>query len=1013
MSPTKFSFAQTVAKWRRTVFPTPRRPVSWQSAMPLVGFLVVYLALCIYLEASGRMLFANPAGFALMLAAPWIWWMSVAGYHGLPKVRGILSLLVRLSLVGLFAMLMAEPRAVRSSDKLSVMYALDISDSIGEGSTDRALEFVASTVTDKPEADEAGLVVFGRNAAVELPPRINFPFEAINSRIERDATDLSQSLSLAAAMLPDEHRGRIVLITDGIQTEGAITPVLDEIKSREINVDVLPIQYEYDREVWLERLELPQFVKLGENYEASVVLSSLQAGSGTLVLSENGREIYSETVDYEAGKNRYVIPLYLRNAGYYEYTATIQAERGQDHLKNNNTVLNYIYIEGEGRILLVRNPDGDRRDWVELQATLREGQRSVDVMDSYDLPRDALSLMPYDCIIFANVPADAVDITQMQAVHDATYDLGIGFLMVGGDNSFGPGGYQRTLIEDALPVSMDVSQKKILPKGALAIILHTCEFPEGNTWGKRITKQAIKVLSKEDEVGVLVYGGGGEGWLFEPTPAEKYEEMVPKINSAMIGDMPSFATTMQLGLEGLIKNDAATKHMIIISDGDPTPPPPNLIDQFIKNQISISMVAVFPHGGQDISKMRSISAVTGGRYYFPSDPNTLPSIFIKEAKTLRRSLIQNETVQPEVGYPSPVLKGIEGVPDLHGYVLTSAKPRASVALQVTMKDKDGQDETDPILAHWRYGLGTTAAFTSDFSSNWGKDWLAWEKREAILTQLITEISRVRKAGHLRMWNYVQGNEGVIVVEDFHPEESFLEVKARVSGPRQKVEHVTLKQLGPRRYQATIPLWGKGRYQVVAEGSAGDRQERATGGLILPYSPEYLRFRSDPITIDTITSRTAGQKLEADTKGDEIFRERQPKTSSRPVFDWFLISLACLVPLDVALRRVQLDPWAIKALFGFGKRAESTVTMGTLLDRKRDISSQWNQDREQDQTPRPSTSSMPKRSSRTTPSPSRTTRDQSTPPESKQDQAPPTPSKDSENMSTTEKLLQMRKKRDDA
>lgn len=991
-------------RFLRQLFPTPRRPISWRMAMPLIAFLLAYLVVCVYLAASGKMLFANRLGFLLMLAAPWIWWMHAAGHSGLPKVRGILSLLVRLTLVGLFAMLMAEPRAVRTSDKLSVMYALDISDSIGEGSTDAALEFVSATVTEKPEQDEAGLVVFGRNAAVELPPRINFPFEAINSRIDRDATDLSQSLSLAAAMLPDENRGRIVLITDGIQTEGAISPVLDEIRSREINVDVLPIQYEYDREVWLERLELPQFVKLGENYEASVVLSSLQDGSGTLVLKENGQEIYNEIVDFKAGKNRFVVPLYLRAAGYYEYTASIQLDRSLDHLKNNNTVLNYIYIEGEGRILLVRDPDGDSRDWDALRETLQQGKRAVDVMDSYDLPRDALTLMPYDCVIFANVPADAMDTSQMQAVHDAVFDLGIGFLMVGGDNSFGPGGYHRTVVEDALPVSMDVSQKKVLPKGALAVILHTCEFPEGNTWGKRITKQAIKVLSEEDEVGVLVYGGGGEEWLFELTPAGEYEKMVPKINAATIGDMPSFATTMELGLQGLIANDAATKHMIIISDGDPSPPPPALIDKFIANKISISMVAVFPHGGQEISKMRSIAGVTGGRYYFPSDPNTLPSIFIKEAKTLRRSLIQNETIIPEVGFPSPVLKGIEGIPEFGGYVLTSAKARASLALQVTMKDKDGQDEIDPVLAHWRYGLGTTAAFTSDFSSNWGKNWMTWEQREALLSQLITQISRVKKQGHLRMWNYVQGNEGVIVVEDFHPEDSFLEVKARVTGPRQRVENVTLKQLGPRRYQATVPLWGKGRYQVMAVGSAGDRTDRATGGLILPYSPEYLRFRSDPITIDTITSRTDGQRLDPVTSGEVIFGDRKPKTSSRRIFDWFLISLACLIPLDVGLRRVQFDPWVIKNWFGLGKKAESTATMGTLLDRKRDVSSRMQGDESQ-------------RIKTTATTPARSTKPAFSRPPTRQPKAPTPdaqaePPKDPDTMSTTEKLLQMRKKKDE-
>ena len=95
-------------------------------------------------------------------------------------------------------------------------------------------------------------------------------------------------------------------------------------------------------------------------------------------------------------------------------------------------------------------------------------------------------------------------------MRDAVFNLGVGFLMVGGKNSFGPGGYHRTAVEEALPVTMDITQKKVLPKGALVIVLHTCEFPEGNTWGKRVAKEAIRCLGAKDEVGVLVYGSQGE-----------------------------------------------------------------------------------------------------------------------------------------------------------------------------------------------------------------------------------------------------------------------------------------------------------------------------------------------------------------------------------------------------------------------------------------------------------------------------------------------------------------------
>ena len=63
--------------------------------------------------------------------------------------------------------------------------------------------------------------------------------------------------------------------------------------------------------------------------------------------------------------------------------------------------------------------------------------------------------------------------------------------------------------------------------------------------------------------------------------------------------------------------------------------------------VSVSTVAVFPHQGRDIQTMQVIASVTGGRFYFPDDPNQLPAIFIKEAKTLKRSMIQNKYFTPK------------------------------------------------------------------------------------------------------------------------------------------------------------------------------------------------------------------------------------------------------------------------------------------------------------------------------------------------------------------------------
>lgn len=934
----------------QTIFPPPRQPFTASHTLPLISFLVVFLVGCFILTLTETVTFSHLNPFFLVVLTPWIWWIHLAGYSGLSRPRALLALLARLTLLALFVVALAEPRAVRTQDELAVIFTVDTSASISQTSWEDAMEYVVNAAYGKPEKDEAGLVYFGSDAAVELPPSPSFPLEEpeINVQIDRDGTNIAKSLSLSAAMVTEDKQGRIILLSDGVHTEGALKGVLDDLKAKEIPVDVIKIDYDYQNEVWLERIELPPFVKTGESYEAAVILSSLRAGEGKLIVQENGHEILNEVVSFDSGKTRLNVPIYVNNPGYYEYTAYLDVTAESDSYTANNKAISHMYLKGKGRILLVSNPEGDPRDWQHLAKTLKRAERDVDVMTAYEVPRNPLALLPYDCIIFANTPADTVSEVQMQAIHDAVYNQGSGFIMIGGENSYGPGGYQGTPIEKTLPVSMDVSQKKVLPKGALAIVLHTCEFAQGNEWGKRITKQAIKVLSARDEVGVLVYGGGSEQWLFKLAPAGEYQRLAKLINNVMIGDMPSFAPTMQMGLQGLIASDATSKHMIIISDGDPTPPTTALLNQFVTAKISVSTVAINPHGGQDISKMSSIAAVTGGRYYFPKNPNKLPAIFIKEAKTIRRTAIQNKTFVPTVELASSVIKGIAGFPPLHGYVLTMPKPRS-----ITVLRGPERGEPDPVLATWRYGVGAAAAFTSDLSPNWAANWLEWENYLAFVKQLVTEISRPLQAGNLRVYSFPASGEGVILVENYSPDTKFLEVHAQVKGPHGSSHRLELDQVGPRRYEGRFPLSGEGRYQVATFGAASNADavagtksglpvstglERAHGGFVVPYSQEFLRFRSNPILLEEIATKTNGRVLNGQEAPTEIYQAgRSIRYSSRPIIDWLLALMACLIPLDVALRRVQLDFGVIKGWFGAGRSTQpSDETFTSLLTRKKRV-----------------------------------------------------------------------------
>ena len=252
-----------------------------------------------------------------------------------------------------------------------------------------------------------------------------------------------------------------------------------------------------------------------------------------------------------------------------------------------------------------------------------------------------------------------------------------------------------------------------------------------------------------------------------------------------------------------------------------------------------------------------------------------------------------------------------------------------------------------MLATWRFGLGTTAAWTSDLARNWGADWVDWEKYNAFVKQLAQEVSRVEQKTDLHLRSFASGGQGVITVEDYAKEETFLDLSARVAGPRGESVTLPLKQVAPRRYQANFPLWGKGRYQVMVagSGSAGgkERNEQALGGFSVPYSAEYLRFRSDPIVLKQIADRTGGRLLtEADV--DLFHPPRTARESSRPVFDWFLLALCCLIPLDVGIRRVQLDWDVILGWFRPRKAEGSAETMGALLQRKQLVKEQIDEQR---------------------------------------------------------------------
>ena len=164
-----------------------------------------------------------------------------------------------------------------------------------------------------------------------------------------------------------------------------------------------------------------------------------------------------------------------------------------------------------------------------------------------------------------------------------------------------------------------------------------------------------------------------------------------------------------------------TKHIILISDGDPAAPSPQVINQLIATKITVTTVIVAAHGNDpgSIATMRDIAVKTKGRFYQVTNPKALPRIYQKEARIISRPLIfeQPKPWLPNVKYTSEPITGLTGaVPPITGLVQTS--PKESELVEVPILSPLPAEQPPPLLAHWTYGLGRSVAFTSDAGRKW-------------------------------------------------------------------------------------------------------------------------------------------------------------------------------------------------------------------------------------------------------------------------------------------------------
>ncbi|MBC8162156.1 MAG: VWA domain-containing protein, partial [Roseiflexaceae bacterium] len=856
-----------------------------------------------------RVSFIYPAALTLLVLLPLLWALAFALPRRLAASRFWSSLAVRSALLGVLVLSLAGAQVVRPVESLTTVFLLDASDSVSPSLRARAEAFIQAALQAMRPGDQAAVVIFGENALVERAPSPQLTLDQIASIPVVARTNIQDAIQLGLALFPADAQKRIVLLSDGGQNTGDALSAAYMAQTRAIPISYVTLSARIDDDVLVSELRAPTAARIGQQVELIAHVESSFAEPARLRLFSGENLLADQQAELVIGRNEFRFTVEAERQGFERFRVEIASAR--DGRAQNNQAEALIRVAGEPRVLLVEGEPGEARNFADA---LQAAGISAATIAPPAVPADLAGLSEYESIALINVPASALPIETLASLPAYVRDLGRGLLMVGGDRSYGLGGYGDTPLEQALPVYMDVRNREERPDLALVFVIDKsgsmdschCSGPSrqnsqisrGGTPKLDIAKQAVAeaaaMLQPRDTLGVVTFNNVAS-WAVQVGQGQSQEQ----ITSALAPISPTGGTNVRAGLQAaeqaLTEADARIKHAILLTDGWSSGGDNlDIAERMRENGITLSVVAA---GSGSAEYLAQIATAGGGRYYPAATIEEVPQIFVQETITAAGNYLIEEPFTPAFAAPSPLLEGLQsGLPQLYGYNGTTPKDTAAV-------DLIGLDDA-PILAHWQFGLGRSVAWTSDLQGKWAKDWVRWAGFPQFAAQLVGWTLPNANAGSFDTAFVNQGGQTVVNVQVPEQQRENLALSARIVSGDGATQELPFAQVGPGEYRAAISNPVQGTYLIQVVGQRDGRViVQETSGLVVPYSPEYRPGQSDPALLAELARVSGGAQL-----GDPAAAFAPlagAVTSAQEISLPLLLVALLLLPFDIALRRVVL------------------------------------------------------------------------------------------------------------
>ncbi|MBI2987134.1 MAG: VWA domain-containing protein [Deltaproteobacteria bacterium] len=721
--------------------------------------------------------------------------------------------------------------------------------------------------------------------------------------IEPGQTNL-EALFSALLSLPPAPRS-LLLFTDGWETQGNVERLLPSLALSGLKVfPLLPPDRPVVANVAVKRVVAPHQGTSGEGISLKVMVENQnsEAVAGNLVLRRDGQPLRSETVKIDPGTHIFTYQTALPDVPMVSFQANFTPRNPEsDRFSQDNQATAWVAVRTKAKVLLLNGHSGEGRYLEEILK--RRGFEVTSPAPGFTPPAPT----GYQAVVFNNVERERFSAGYLAGIERHVAE-GNGFLMLGAEGSFAPGGYQKTPIESLLPVELREPAKEEKNRAVILVIDKSGSMREEGRllYAKEAAKTVAGQLKDNDFLGVL--GFDVEPFVVVPLSAmEKIRGTV----SAQIDRLKAQGKTYLYpaiveAKRQLERQKAGRKHVIILSDGETGGSGSDYIDLVsgMKDGLKITVSTVAIGDQPNIPLLKRIAQYGGGFFHHTYDPTTLPQIVLQQIKEkpAEEPLAEKDfTALPVKG--SELLAGFaeRSYPPLKGFIKTEIKRGARVDLVIPQ-----EENSSPLLASWNYGKGKAVAFTTDLHGRWSKEWIGWGALERFWGQVFDWL---RPPGEPLPPHEVRINltDGQVVLDLYLYAEGRDAALFRysLSGKGASGEGV-LNRLAPGHYQTALPIAAPGDYRIgLIEEFRGQRLSYPTVGYTLSFDPkaEMIRHEFNTPLLEKLARSTGG---EINPKKDESLKVEEKITPTfKPLRSHLLLAALVVFLAEIIFRRFLL------------------------------------------------------------------------------------------------------------